>query len=275
MEFVKLQGAGNDYIYLDGVGGPLPGGDLAALARAVSDRHFGIGSDGLIAVLRGERAPFRMRMWNADGSEGEMCGNGIRGLAKLVFERGYTPDREFDVETLAGLIRVRALSESEGEGETGRVVRVRVDMGQPRYERSEEPLQVDGATYLVSRVSMGNPHCVLFVPDAAAAPVTELGPRIERHPAFPNRTNVEFVSVAGPERLVMRVWERGSGVTLACGTGACASLVAATLTGRVARGVTATLSLLGGDLEVCWDDDGHVLLTGPTVEVFRGVYAPR
>jgi diaminopimelate epimerase len=269
LEFVKLQGLGNDYVYVDGVRGPLPEGDLGRLAQDVSDRHFGVGGDGLIAVLPGERAPFRMRIWNADGSEGEMCGNGIRGLAKYVFESGYTSEPEFEVETLAGVKRVRVLVED------GRVGRVRVDMGEPRWGPPEETLEVEGETVRIQRVSMGNPHCILFVPDAERAPVRELGPRIERHPAFPNRTNVEFVAVEGPRRLAMRVWERGSGETLACGTGACAATVAAALTGRAERGVPVVVRLLGGELEIEWAGDGRVYMTGPTVEVFRGVYAPR
>jgi diaminopimelate epimerase len=269
VEFVKLQGLGNDYVYVDGLARPFAEPDPAGLARRVADRHFGVGGDGLIAILPGQRAPFRMRIWNADGSEGEMCGNGIRGLAKYVFERGYARDEEFDVETLAGLMRVRVFPEG------GRVGRVRVDMGEPRFGQAEETLDVEGESRRVTLVSMGNPHCVLFVPDARTAPVGELGPRIERHPAFPNRTNVEFVSPAGPQRLFMRVWERGSGETLACGTGACASVVAATLTGRVRRGGPVAVDLLGGQLEIEWAADGHVLMTGPTVEVFRGVYEPR
>ncbi|AKU91457.1 diaminopimelate epimerase [Vulgatibacter incomptus] len=273
-EFVKLQGLGNDYVFIDCLDRPLPP-DPSDLARRVSDRHFGVGSDGLIAVLPGERASLRMRMWNADGSEGEMCGNGLRGFAKYVFERGYVGDHAFDVETKAGVLRPEVLVED------GRVARVRVDMGRPRFERGslpmagapdapciDETLSLGGAEVQVTCVSMGNPHCILFVDDVATAPVTTLGPAIEIDPTFPRRVNVSFVAARGPRELHMRVWERGSGETLACGTGACAAAVAAALTGRAERSVVVHLP--GGPLEIEWSD--HVLMTGPTVEVFRGVF---
>jgi diaminopimelate epimerase len=280
--FVKIQGAGNDYIYLDGIGGQLPPGDPAEWARRLSDRHFGVGADGIILVLRGERAPFRMRMYNADGSEGDMCGNGMRGFAKYVLEQGYIDRPAFEVETGAGIIRPHA------EVRDGRVNRVRVDMGAPRLQRGQVPMAgdpdaqarevplplPDGRQVAVTAVSMGNPHAVVFLDRPPAdADVLGDGPVLERHAAFPRRANVEFVQVLGRDELRMRVWERGSGETLACGTGACASLVAAALTGRTGRRVTVHLP--GGELEVAWADDGHVYLTGPTVEVFRGTYDPR
>ncbi len=282
--FTKIQGAGNDYIYLDGIGAALPPGDPADWARRLSDRHFGVGGDGIILVLRGESAPFRMRMYNADGSEGDMCGNGMRGFAKFVLEQGYIKEPVFDVETGAGLIRPHAEVSPDG-----RVHRVRVDMGTPRLRRGEipmagapdgqareEPLPLpDGREIAVTAVSMGNPHAVVFLGRPPVdADVLGDGPLLERHPAFPRRANVEFIQVLGPNALRMRVWERGSGETLACGTGACASLVAASLTGRTGR--AATVHLLGGDLEIEWSEaDGHVYLSGPTVEVFRGSYDPR
>jgi diaminopimelate epimerase len=280
--FVKIEGAGNDYIYLDGIGGELPPGDPAEWARRLSDRHFGVGGDGLILVLRGERAPFRMRMFNADGSEGEMCGNGMRGFAKLVYERGYTTATAFAVETGAGVIRPEVFVRD------GRVHRVRVDMGRPRLRRGDIPMAGDadaearevaldvGGRYLtVTAVSMGNPHAVVFLDHPPAdADVLGDGPRLERHPAFPRRANVEFVQVLGPAELRLRVWERGSGETLACGTGACAAVVAAALTGRAGR--RAVVHVPGGDLEVAWSEaDDRVYLTGPTVEVFRGTFDPR
>jgi diaminopimelate epimerase len=282
--FVKIQGAGNDYIYLDGIGGSLPPGEPADWARRLSDRHFGVGGDGLILVLPGEAAPFRMRMFNADGSEGDMCGNGMRGFAKYVLEQGYSDAAAFDVETGAGIIRPHA-----ERGPDGRVHRVRVDMGAPRLQRGqvpmaggdpdaqvrEEPLPLpDGRAIPVTALSMGNPHAVVFLQRPPTdADVLGDGPALERHGAFPRRTNVEFIQVLSRGELRMRVWERGSGETLACGTGACAALVAAALTGRTGR--AATVHLQGGDLEVAWAEDGHVYLTGPTVEVFRGAYDPK
>jgi diaminopimelate epimerase len=278
--FTKVHGLGNDYLYLDGIAGPLPP-ELPALARAMSDRHFGPGADGLITIERGTEAPLRMRIWNADGSEAQMCGNGLRGFAKLCYERGYVEGgaRTFPVETGAGVLVPTVFVEG------GRVRRVRVDMGEPRLRRGqipmvgpadeeclEEPMEFGDEPLTVTAVSMGNPHAVIFVEDVSRAPVRTLGPRIERDPCFPERVNVEFVQVLGPERLRMRVWERGSGETLACGTGACAALVAAVRTGRSAR--RAVVELPGGDLEVEWAPSGHVFLTGPAVEVYSGVYDP-
>lgn len=280
--FTKMHGLGNDYVFVDlyrsgSEGLPF---DPVSLSQEVSDRHFGIGSDGLILILPSETADFRMRIFNADGSEGEMCGNGIRCFAKYVYEQGYTRSTTFSVETGAGIIVPEVLAEG------GRVRGVRVDMGEPRTRRCdipmegppanqviEELLEAGGNLYRVTAVSMGNPHCVIFVEDLEEADVAGIGPVIENHPAFPRRTNVEFVQVKGPCELEMRVWERGSGITLACGTGACASLVAAVLTGRASR--RARVHLPGGDLDIEWADDGHVYMTGPAVEVFRGVYQPR
>ena len=270
--FVKMQGLGNDYVFVDGIATSLPA-DLPAASRRISDRHFGVGGDGLIAILPGESAPFRMRMFNADGSEGEMCGNGLRAFAKYVFESGYVRDEEFDVETLAGVIRPRVIVER------GRVERVRVDMGSPRLDRRsipmagdpsgnciDEAIRLGGADVRATCVSMGNPHCVLFVDDVAHAPVTTLGPAIECDPVFPRRANVSFVAVRSRRELEMRVWERGSGETLACGTGACAAAVAAAIADRADREVVVRLP--GGTLGIEWSD--RVFMTGPAVEVFRG-----
>ncbi len=275
-----MRGLGNDYVYVDLYREGVIPWDPAALSREISDRHFGVGSDGLILILPGDKAPVRMRMFNADGSEGEMCGNGIRCFAKYVFEQGYVTEPEFSVETGAGIVRPRV------EVEGGRVTRVRVDMGAPRLARGEilmtgppeervvdQPFRVGGQDLLITAVSMGNPHCVIFVDDVAEVDVPGLGSRIETDPAFPRRTNVEFVQVLSRKELVMRVWERGSGITLACGTGACASAVAAALTGRAGRQVR--VHLLGGSLDIEWAEDDHVYMTGPAVEVFRGVYDPR
>jgi len=279
--FTKVQGLGNDYLYLDGVAAPLPG-NLPELAKAMSDRHFGPGADGIITLERADSGRLRMRMWNADGSEGQMCGNGIRGFAKLCYERGYTPPGEstFPVETGAGIITPTVFPED------GAVHRVRVDMGEPRLRRVQIPMEGPADTECLDQVmefgaerlrltavSMGNPHAVAFVEDTERAPVRTLGPRIERDPCFPERVNVEFIQVVDESTLRMRVWERGSGETLACGTGACAALVAAVRTGRARR--RAVVQLLGGDLQIEWAADNHVFMTGPTVEVYRGEYQPK
>ncbi len=286
IRFTKMHGLGNDYVFVDLLQGgsqDLPF-DPAALSREISDRHTGVGGDGLILILPSERADFRMRIFNSDGSEGEMCGNGVRCFAKYVYEHGYAKSPRFSVETGAGII-VPEVEVGGGSGQD-RVQRVKVDMGLPRTRRGEipmtgpheekvieAPLEVNGQTVTITAVSMGNPHCVIFVDDASKADVEGLGPLIEKHPAFPNRTNVEFIQVISQDELIMNVWERGSGVTMACGTGACASVVAAALTGRTGR--RAVVHLPGGDLEIDWAEDGHVFMTGPAVEVFNGVYDPR
>jgi len=272
LPIVKMHGLGNSYVFVDLMDGKVPQelADWPALARAVSDPGTGVGADGLILIERGVQAPVRMRIFNADGSEGEMCGNGIRCLAMYVHQTGRAPER-FVVETAAGPRPVEVV-ESVRFGRA----RVRVDMGAPHSTGPAgvalgQPvtLQVDPHGPLtVWPVSVGNPHAVMFVEDTARAPVRELGPLLERHPMFPGRVNVEFVTVVAPERLRMRVWERGSGETRACGTGACASLVAAALSGRAAR--RATVELLGGPLEVEWTEQGRILMVGPAELVFQG-----
>jgi len=276
--FVKMHGCGNDYIYVDCRERVIE--DPAALARRLSDRHFGVGADGLILILPSERADFRMRIFNADGSEAEMCGNGIRCFAKYLYDRRLIASEQTTIETGAGVLTVRI------QARDGVARAVTVNMGTPRLERSEIPIEgppgraVDdeltielphegNITLRYTAVSMGNPHCVIFVEGLDDYPVATHGPLIENHRLFPNRTNVEFVEVLGRNELKMRVWERGSGQTLACGTGASASLVAAALNGKTDR--RATVHLLGGDLEIEWADDGCVYLTGPAEEVFEGV----
>jgi diaminopimelate epimerase len=271
LPFAKLHGTANDFIYVDARAG-FPG-DPAALARRLCDRRRGIGADGLILLLPSAEADGRMVIYNSDGSRAEMCGNGIRGLAKFAHERGLIAKNPLALETDAG---VRALSlHLDG----GRVTRVTVDMGMPEWRGREIPvdadgevldhaLVVDGRTWSVTCVSMGNPHCVVFVDDVAGLPLETLGPRFERHPFFPRRVNTEFVRVDDRERLTMRVWERGAGETMACGTGACAVAVAAARTGRSARRVTVTLP--GGPLEIDWRADDRVLMTGDAVFVFDG-----
>ncbi len=275
MRFLKMQGCGNDYIYVDCFR-QSPQRDLPALSRAISDRHFGVGADGLILICPSERADARMRMFNADGSEAEMCGNGIRCVAKFVHDRGIVRKPTITVETGRGVLTL------DLDVKNGKVERVRVDMGEPILQAQRipttlpgdppvnVPLEVGGRTLAVTCVSMGNPHCVSYVDgELSDALVHGIGPQVERHPAFPRRVNAEFVRVNRPDDVTMRVWERGSGETLACGTGACAVAVAGVLTGRSARAVT--IHLTGGDLELHWsDEDNHVYMTGPAVEVFSG-----
>jgi diaminopimelate epimerase len=276
IRFTKMHGLGNDYVVLDAMQKAPPEAKLTSLAKTLSDRHFGVGSDGLILVLPSRVADFRMRIFNSDGSEAEMCGNGIRLFAKFVYERGYTQQRDLTVETSAGLIRPWLRVRD------GRVTSVRVDMGAPRLARSHIPmkgpdaprvvnegLRVGGHRYRITAVSMGNPHCVLFVEDVERAKVADLGPAIERHDLFPRRTNVEFAQIVGDGEIAMRVWERGAGETLACGTGASAALVAAVLNGLSPR--KAVVHLRGGDLKVNWNpEDDHVFIDGPAAEVFAG-----
>ncbi|HUU53336.1 MAG TPA: diaminopimelate epimerase [Armatimonadota bacterium] len=277
MEFTKMHGLGNDYLLVDAMrGGSPPEQKLPAIARALSDRHFGVGADGLILVEPSRVADFKMRIFNSDGSEAEMCGNGVRLFARYVYERGYTRERDMEVETLAGIIRPRLRLRG------GKVTAVRVDMGEPRLRRSEIPMKgpdqervvgermrVLGRRYEITAVSMGNPHCVIFVHDTDRVKVHEVGPAIEHHDLFPRRTNVEFAQVVGDGELTMRVWERGAGETLACGTGASAALVAAVLNGLSPR--KATIHLRGGDLKASWNqEDNHVFIEGPAEEVCTG-----
>ncbi|HEY3368605.1 MAG TPA: diaminopimelate epimerase [Symbiobacteriaceae bacterium] len=277
-----MEGLGNDYIYVNNFAEQVPEEQLPALSIAVSERHFGIGSDGLIVILPAT-APdhdFRFRMFNADGSEGEMCGNGIRCFARYCYERGLTKKTKLAVQTLAGTIIPEVILDGEGT-----VKGVRVDMGEPRLKRSlipmagaesdrvlDEALEVDGRQYRITAVSMGNPHVMIYVDDVAAVDLGVVGPKIERHVAFPRRTNVHFVQVISPSELKMRTWERGSGITLACGTGASAVLVATHLLGRSGR--QALIHLPGGDLTIAWDEaTNHVFKTGPATFVCDGVFA--
>lgn len=279
MRFTKMQGIGNDYVYVDCFRESLSGVDLPELARRVSDRRFGIGGDGLILIMPGERgADFRMRMFNADGSEGDMCGNGMRCLARYVFDHGHTDRREFSVITPAGLIENRVLLKPDGT-----VAAVRVMVGKPGMLRGQVPMTGDPAAssrdvrltagdreFRGIALSLGNPHFVIEVDDAVSFPVATYGPLLEHHDAFPRRANIEFVTVAARDHIIMRVWERGSGITWACGTGASASAVAMAAAGRTDR--AATVSLLGGDLYIEWAEDGRVYMTGPAEEVFTGDY---
>jgi len=278
MKFTKMHGAGNDYVYVDGFAEAVA--EPAALARAVSDRHRGIGGDGLILILPSARADVRMRMFNSDGSEAEMCGNGLRCVAKYAYDHGLVEKLAITIETGAGVLPVEMFANA-----AGRVERVRVNMGRPRLSRGEIPmtgraaervidqeLQVLDRSFRINCVSMGNPHCVIYVDDVASFPVATYGPAIEHHELFPRRTNVEFVQVLSAGEVRQRTWERGAGETLACGTGAAAVTVAGLLTGRTGNRLLNHLT--GGDLELTWDGAGAVFMTGPAVEVFTGDYAP-
>lgn len=275
MRFTKMHGLGNDFAIVDPSVQEITETQFPELARKWCDRHFGVGADGLIFVLPTERADFRMRIFNPDGSEAEMCGNGIRCFGKYVYEHGLSRRNPLRVETLAGLQTLDLNVEHEV------VKSVEVDMGQPILRRSQipmsgedsesvigEPLNVEGAECKITCVSMGNPHCVLFVEDLAQVPLSVLGPQIETHPAFPQRINVHFAQVLSPKEVRMRVWERGAGITLACGTGACAVLVAGVLTGQTER--KATVHLPGGPLQIEWKANDHLAMTGPAAEVFDG-----
>ena len=273
MKFTKMQGLGNDYIYVDCTKNILD--NPSEVARKVSDRHFGIGSDGLVLILSSDKADFRMRMFNSDGSEAEMCGNAIRCVGKYVFDNKLTDKTNITIETLAG-IKVLELRTEEGK-----VVLVRVDMGEPILTPKEipvegnkdrfiaEPIEIDGHIYKVTAVSMGNPHAISYVEDVENFSLFQVGPKMETHKLFPRKVNAEFVQVIDKSTLKMRVWERGAGETLACGTGACATLVSSVLNGVSER--VAKIKLLGGDLFIEWSEkDNHVYMTGPAEKVFDG-----
>jgi diaminopimelate epimerase len=277
LPFVKMHGCGNDYIYV--VADHFRPADPGALAARISDRRFGIGGDGLIMLCPSDKADVRMEMYNADGSRGEMCGNGIRCVARLHYQNTERAKNPLTIDTDCGIKTIQ-LSDNGAKAT--------VDMGEPILEGREipvahdgriinYPLEVDGRTETITAVSMGNPHCVVFVADENVFNLdvwefARLGRQLEHHPFFPRRVNTEFILPLSRERLRMRVWERGSGETLACGTGACAALVAAVLTGRAER--AATLELRGGNLEIEWRERGpdanHVFMTGEAIEVFRG-----
>lgn len=279
MKFVKMHGCGNDYVYVNGFTEKVK--NPSEVAQMVSDRHFGIGSDGLIIINPSQVADFEMAMYNADGSRGEMCGNGIRCVAKFVYDFGLTDKTSISVETLAG-IKYLDLTVKDGK-----VVTVRVNMGAPILTPAEipvepslfpeakdavvaQPLTVAGKAYKVTCVSMGNPHDVIFMDeDVRTLDLEKIGPDFEHHPAFPKRTNTEFVNVIDETHLRMRVWERGSGETLACGTGTCATVVAAVLNGLTKDAVD--VELLGGSLHIEWDREANlVYMTGPATVVFTG-----
>jgi diaminopimelate epimerase len=274
MKFTKMHGLGNDYVYIETFSQPPPA-DPSGLAAVISDRHFGVGSDGLILIMPSARADAQMRMFNADGSEGEMCGNGVRCVAKYLYDHGLATKERVSVETGRGVLTLAL--ETEG----GKVRRVRVDMGVPLLKAAEIPtllpgdppldatLQVGDRTLTGTAVSMGNPHLVIYVDDVNGFALELVGPALEHHAMFPRRVNVHIVEVINRGEVRMRTWERGSGITLACGTGACAVCVAGVLTGRTHAHILAHLP--GGDLELQWRHrDASVFMTGPATEVFSG-----
>lgn len=275
MKFTKMQGLGNDYVYVNCFKEKID--DPSALAVRISDRHFGVGSDGLILINPSKVADCEMEMYNADGSRGEMCGNGIRCVGKYMYDYGLTDKEAISVETLAGIKYLQFFIEN------GKVAKVKVDMGSPILTPAEipvvaegeravdEPIVVDGTEYRMTCISMGNPHAIVYVDDVKNLQIEKIGPSFEKHERFPNRVNTEFVKVLDRNTVEMRVWERGSGETLACGTGACATAVACILNGLTEEKVI--VKLLGGDLEIEWDrEENKVFMTGPAKVVFDGVW---
>ena len=274
MKFTKMHGAGNDYVYVNCFEEQVA--DPAEVAIKVSNRNFGIGSDGLILIMPSDKADVRMRMFNSDGSESEMCGNGIRCVAKYAYDHGIVSKTEITAETGAGVLTLQLFPNA-----ANKIERVRVNMGPPRLAREEIPmngtpvaqvvaeeLTVLDRTFTITCVSMGNPHCIIYVDDVASFPVATYGPLIENHQLFPRRTNVEFIQIISRSEVRQRTWERGAGETLACGTGASAVCVAGVLNGVTDRKILNHLA--GGDLELEWVENGPVFMTGPATEVFSG-----
>ena len=274
IKFTKMQGLGNDYVYMDAIHQKIE--NESSLAQFVSNRHFGIGSDGLILICKSDVADFKMRMFNADGSEAEMCGNGIRCVGKFVYDKGLTDKTTVTIETLAG-IKTLELNTKDGKVET-----VKVDMGEPILNPKEIPvisdeepvknlmLEAEGRKFKFTCVSMGNPHAITEVEDTEKFDVEKYGKVLEVDKAFPNKTNVEFIQIVDKNHVKMRVWERGAGETLACGTGACATAVACYLNGKTDRNVE--VELLGGKLFIEWNEENnHIFMTGPAVTVFEGM----
>ena len=273
IKFTKMQGLGNDYVYIDAINQNIE--NESSLAQFISNRNFGIGSDGLILICESEIADFKMRMFNSDGSEAEMCGNGIRCVGKFVYDKGFTSKTEVTIETLAGIKKLKLFVKE------GKVEKVRVDMGEPILEPTEIPviseeipvknlyIKVKEKEFTFTCVSMGNPHAITIVDDIENFDVETYGKEVEKNELFPNKTNVEFIEIINKNCVKMRVWERGAGETLACGTGACAVVVATILNELTENKVK--VKLLGGDLEIEWNEDNnHIYMTGPAVTVFEG-----
>lgn len=274
MKFTKMQGAGNDYIYVDCFKENVP--DPEAVSIKISDRHFGIGGDGLVLIMPSDKADFRMRMFNADGSEGMMCGNASRCIGKYVYDNGLTDKTEITLETKSGIKNLRLYPEN------GVVKTVEVDMGKAVLVPKDIPMDAEGDSFInkpisvngkdvdITAVSMGNPHAVVFTSGVDGLDLEKIGPDFENHPVFPERVNTEFCEVLDGNTIKMRVWERGSGETWACGTGACASAVAAVLNGFCSRDKEITLKLRGGDLKITYRSDEHVIMRGAAETVFTG-----
>ncbi|MCM1523464.1 MAG: diaminopimelate epimerase [Ruminococcus sp.] len=274
MKFTKMHGIGNDYVYVNCFEERVD--DPERTSEFISDRHFGVGADGLVLIMPSELADFRMRMFNADGSEGNMCGNAARCIGKYVYDNGMTDKTDITLETKSGIKRLTLFPEN------GKVKTVLADMGKAILTPAEipmnadgnsfigRPIEVDGKTFSVTAVSMGNPHCVTFVDDTDNIDIENIGPKFENHPLFPERVNTEFVKVIDENTLQMRVWERGSGETWACGTGACASAAAAVLSGYCERDKEIKLRLRGGELFITYKNDGTILMRGPAETVFIG-----
>ena len=277
LKFTKMQGCGNDYVYISTFDQTVE--DLSSVAKKLSDRHFGIGGDGVIFVCPSDVADGKMRMFNEDGSEGRMCGNGVRCVAKFLYDHGLARKETLTVETLSGIKTITLTMES------GEVVGATVDMRKAETKPSSipvllegeeiinRPITVCGREYRITCVSMGNPHCVIFTDDVRSIPLEKIGPLFERNPLFPESVNTEFIRVIDRTHLEMRVWERGSGETLACGTGACASVVAAVKNGYCDKNTPITVTLLGGDLRIVYGDE-TVLMEGPARTVFEGTCDP-
>lgn len=277
MQFTKMHGLGNDFIILDNRDENISG--YATLAEKLCRRRFSTGADGIILIMKSNQADIKMRIFNSDGSEAQMCGNGIRCFAHYVYKNNIIATKKMTVETLAGIITPEIVDFIDNKTSL-----VRVDMGKPRLSRHEipmlgedapqvvgEPIEAGGVKFTFTAVSMGNPHCIIFVDEITDEMVRRYGPIIEKHPIFPEKTNVEFIRVLSPEHIQFRVWERGAGETLACGTGACASVVAGIIKGLLERKVK--VSLPGGDLTIEWEENGNVIMTGAAEEVFRGTTA--
>jgi len=273
IRFTKMQGLGNDYVYVDTIHQKIQ--NVSSLAKLVSNRHWGIGADGLILIDKSEIADFKMRMFNPDGSQSEMCGNGIRCVGKFVYEKGLTTKKDIIIETLAGIKKLKL------NVQNGKVENVRVDMGEPILEADKIPvvsnektiknlkLKVLDKEFVATCVSMGNPHAVIILEDIDEFDIEKYGKEIENDPKFPNKVNVEFIKIEDRKHVKMRVWERGTGETLACGTGACSAVVAGALNEMLDRNVT--VKLVGGNLQIEWkEEDNHIYMTGPAVTVFDG-----
>lgn len=281
LKFTKMHGLGNNYIYVNMFEERIAEADLADLAVAVSNPYTGIGSDGMILICPSEKAPVKMRIFNNDGSEAKNCGNGLRCVAKYAYENGIVEEEEFQIETLGGLVTAKLIID-----ENHQVNLVTVNMGNPilipdqvpvkgfsnKYSVINEPVSFKGSELNMTAVSMGNPHAIFFVDDIEEAPLHSLGPVIEKDPMFPDWVNAEFVEIVSEQEMHFRVWERGSGITQACGTGACAAAVAAILNKRAEKNTDITVHLAGGDLIINWRDNGDVLMTGPAEVICTGEY---